>query len=113
MEREMTDQRTHELSPDPIDEVIDDMVHDVRKGARRASSAMHDAVVGGVDAIDDALHPTLTEQISELGITLRDNPSDALDVVRQIIRDRPILSATAIALAIFSLHRISSKFRAR
>ena len=109
----MTDQRAHELSPDPVDVMVDEVVQDVRRGARRASVAIRTAVAEGAGAIDDALHPTLLEQISELGVTMRDHPSETLEVVRRIIRDRPILSVTSIALASLALYRVSRKFGAR
>ena len=87
------------------EDVLEEAAQNIRRGARRASNAVRDAVSEGADAIDDALRPSLAEQLSQLSTALREDPAEALEVARDIVRDRPITSLAAIAVAAIALHK--------
>lgn len=78
-----------------VGDAADELVQDVRRGARRVGRA----VTKGAEAIDDAVRPGFGEQLSETLCSIGGAPSRTVDLTRDLVRDHPVASLATVAVA--------------
>ena len=90
----------------PADDAAEELATDVKRGARRAARTVRDAVADGAEAIEETVRPSFRERLVDGFKAATEEPSQAAQVARDIVRDHPIASAATIAFAALALGRL-------
>ena len=88
---------TENTTADDVNDAADEVVHDIKRGAKRVGRAIAD----GADAVDDALRPSFGTQLADALKSIGEDPASTPELTRDLVRDHPLASlATAAAVGV-------------